>query len=71
FKWFYGMSSSGATKKYNGGVVEYRAFEGKSVTVPYRGAVAFTYTEIWTAYLRTHLRGCQQTEEYKTRYELT
>lgn len=46
FKKFYGMSSSEAMKKHNGGVAEYRASEGKSVTVPYRGAVASTCKEI-------------------------
>eukprot|EP00644_Phytophthora_capsici_P004846 jgi/Phyca11/502600/fgenesh2_kg.PHYCAscaffold_1_\ len=46
FKRFYGMSSSEAMKKHNGGVAEYRASEGKSVTVPYRGPVANTCKEI-------------------------
>ncbi|KAF1783364.1 IMP dehydrogenase / GMP reductase, conserved site [Phytophthora cactorum] len=46
FKKFYGMSSSDAMKKHNGGVAEYRASEGKSVTVPYRGPVAATCKEI-------------------------
>ncbi|KAF4323116.1 hypothetical protein BBO99_00002669 [Phytophthora kernoviae] len=46
FKKFYGMSSSEAMKKHNGGVAEYRASEGKSVTVPYRGPVVETCKEI-------------------------
>ncbi|CAH0516703.1 unnamed protein product [Peronospora belbahrii] len=46
FKKFYGMSSSEAMKKHNGGVAEYRSSEGKSVTVPYRGSVASTCKEI-------------------------
>jgi GMP reductase len=32
--------------KHAGGVAEYRASEGKSVTVPYRGPVAGTAKEI-------------------------
>jgi len=39
---FYGMSSDTAMKKHKGGVAEYRASEGKTVRVPYRGAVAET-----------------------------
>ena len=33
------MSSAQAMKKYAGGVANYRASEGKSVLVPYRGSV--------------------------------
>lgn len=36
---FYGMSSDTAMNKYAGGVATYRASEGKTVEVPYRGAV--------------------------------
>lgn len=43
---FYGMSSSTAMEKYSGGVAEYRASEGKTVTVPYRGPVAETIRDI-------------------------
>ena len=43
---FYGMSSETAMKKYAGGVAKYRASEGKSVEVPYRGPVAGTMQEI-------------------------
>ncbi len=39
FKRFYGMASAEAMNKYSGGVADYRASEGKSVNVPYRGAV--------------------------------
>lgn len=39
FKQFYGMSSSTAMGKYAGGVAEYRASEGKTVQVPYKGPV--------------------------------
>lgn len=46
FKKFYGMSSAEAMTKHAGGVAEYRASEGKSVTVPYRGPVAGTCKEI-------------------------
>lgn len=46
YKKFYGMSSSEAMNKHAGGVAEYRASEGKSVTVPYRGPVAGTAKEI-------------------------
>lgn len=43
---FYGMSSQTAMQKYSGGVAEYRASEGKTVTVPYRGPVAETIKDI-------------------------
>jgi len=46
FKRFYGMSSKEAMTKYRGGVAEYRASEGKSVNVPYRGAVTNTIQDI-------------------------
>lgn len=36
---FYGMSSDTAMKKHKGGVAEYRASEGKTVRIPYRGSV--------------------------------
>ncbi len=39
---FYGMSSDTAMKKHKGGVAEYRASEGKTVRVPYRGPVSQT-----------------------------
>ena len=43
---FYGMSSRTAMEKYSGGVAEYRASEGKTVVVPYRGPVADTARDI-------------------------
>jgi GMP reductase len=46
FKRAYGMSSKEAMEKYNGGLKEYRASEGKSVDVPYRGPVKNTISEI-------------------------
>jgi GMP reductase len=39
YKRFYGMSSDTAMNKHNGGVAKYRASEGKTVEVPYRGDV--------------------------------
>lgn len=46
FKMFYGMSSETAMTKHHGGVAEYRASEGKTVKVPYRGDVAKTLQDI-------------------------
>ncbi|WP_417290995.1 GMP reductase [Corallibacter sp.] len=46
YKQFYGMSSSTAMEKHVGGVAEYRASEGKTVEVPYKGAVANTLQDI-------------------------
>jgi GMP reductase len=43
---FYGMSSKTAIDKYAGGLKDYRASEGREVTVPYRGAVRETLQEI-------------------------
>jgi GMP reductase len=43
---FYGMSSDTAMTKHSGGVADYRASEGKTVTVPYRGAVENTVKDI-------------------------
>ncbi len=45
-KLFYGMSSATAMKKHKGGVAEYRASEGKTVEVPYRGDVSATMNDI-------------------------
>ncbi len=39
FLQFYGMSSDTAMNKHKGGVAEYRASEGKTVKIPYRGSV--------------------------------
>ena len=46
YKKFYGMSSSTAMDKHAGGVAEYRASEGKTVEVPYRGKVDNTVQDI-------------------------
>ena len=39
---FYGMSSSEAMNRYNGGVANYRASEGETIETPYRGPVEGT-----------------------------
>lgn len=46
FKLFYGMSSSTAMNKYAGGVKDYRASEGKTVQIQYRGDVKGTVQDI-------------------------
>ena len=46
FKLFYGMSSETAMEKHAGGVANYRASEGKTVKIPYRGPVALTLQDI-------------------------
>ncbi|NDP28317.1 MAG: GMP reductase [Flavobacterium sp.] len=46
FKQFYGMSSTTAMEKHVGGVAEYRASEGKTVQVPFRGDVKVTLKDI-------------------------
>lgn len=43
---FYGMSSDTAMKKHKGGVAEYRASEGKTVQVPYRGDISQTLQDM-------------------------
>ena len=43
----YGMSSRTANEKYNGGLSDYRASEGRTVEVPYRGSVRNTIQEIF------------------------
>ena len=45
-KQFYGMSSTTAMDKHAGGVADYRASEGKTVEVPYRGQVEDTLLDI-------------------------
>ncbi|CAD5120417.1 DgyrCDS8985 [Dimorphilus gyrociliatus] len=45
-KLFYGMASSTAMKKHQGGVAEYRASEGKTVQIAYRGPVIETLKDI-------------------------
>jgi len=46
YKMFYGMSSATAMKKHSGGVAEYRASEGKTVHVTYKGKVDDTVLDI-------------------------
>ena len=46
FRLFYGMSSKTAMDKHSGGVAEYRASEGKTVKVPYKGPVSETVKDI-------------------------
>lgn len=43
---FYGMSSKEAMNKFNGGVANYRASEGRSAKVLYKGPVEHTVQEI-------------------------
>jgi GMP reductase len=43
---FYGMSSQTAMDKHSGGVADYRASEGKTVHVPYRGPVEETVKDL-------------------------
>ncbi|HSN48498.1 MAG TPA: GMP reductase [Flavobacterium sp.] len=45
-KKFYGMSSETAMNKHVGGVAEYRASEGKTVQVPFKGDVIDTLKDI-------------------------
>ncbi|MBP0905330.1 GMP reductase [Mariniflexile gromovii] len=46
YRKFYGMSSTTAMEKHIGGVADYRASEGKTVEVPYRGDVENTLQDI-------------------------
>jgi GMP reductase len=46
YKKFYGMSSETAMNKHVGGVAEYRASEGKTVQVPFKGDVIDTLKDI-------------------------
>lgn len=46
YKQFYGMSSEMAMEKYSSGVAEYRASEGKTTEIPYRGNVSDTLLDI-------------------------
>lgn len=43
---FYGMSSKSAMEKHSGGVADYRASEGKTVRIKYRGPVEETLQDI-------------------------
>ena len=46
YRKFYGMSSATAMEKHVGGVADYRASEGKTVEVPYKGDVENTLQDI-------------------------
>lgn len=46
YRQFYGMSSATAMDKHVGGVANYRASEGKTVEVPFKGAVENTVLDI-------------------------
>ncbi|SES82017.1 GMP reductase [Thalassotalea agarivorans] len=46
FMKFYGMSSKSAMDKHSGGVANYRAAEGKTVLLPYKGSVENTIQDI-------------------------
>jgi GMP reductase len=46
YKLYYGMSSDTAMKKHVGKVAEYRASEGKTVEVPYRGPLEETVKDV-------------------------
>ena len=46
FMKFYGMSSKSAMDKHSGGVAGYRAAEGKTVLLPFRGSVHGTIQDI-------------------------
>lgn len=46
YKQFYGMSSKTAMDKHTGGMNEYRAAEGKTVQVPYKGMLQTTIQDI-------------------------
>ena len=43
---FYGMSSDTAMDKHHGGVAEYRSSEGRTVEIPYKGAVKDTVLDL-------------------------
>jgi len=46
FKIFYGMSSQTAMEKHTGGLADYRAAEGKTVQVPFKGPIQSTIQDI-------------------------
>jgi len=65
---FYGMASEVALKKYAGGKAPYRAAEGRSIEVPYRGPVSETLLEIMGGIrsMMTYI-GAQQLKEVPKR----
>lgn len=68
FKQFYGMSSATAMEKHAGGVAEYRASEGKTVEVKYRGPVENTIQDIMGGIRSTCTYvGAQQLKELSKR----
>lgn len=46
YKEFYGMSSKTAMDKHTGGINDYRAAEGKTVKIPYKGYIQSTIQDI-------------------------
>jgi GMP reductase len=46
YRAFYGMSSATAMEKHFGGMADYRASEGKTVLVPYKGPIQYTIQDI-------------------------
>ena len=46
FVQFYGMSSDTANDKHFGGLKNYRSSEGRTVLIPYRGAIKNTIQDI-------------------------
>ncbi|MGL4249799.1 MAG: IMP dehydrogenase, partial [Aeromonas sp.] len=46
FMQFYGMSSDTAMNRHVGGVAQYRASEGKTVLLPFRGPVENTVRDV-------------------------
>lgn len=46
YKQFYGMSSKTAMDKHTGGMNDYRAAEGKTVEVPYKGNIQTTIQDV-------------------------
>jgi GMP reductase len=70
FKTFFGMSSAEAMDKFNGGLkkASYRAAEGKSVRVPYRGPVEGTVLHLLGGLRSAHTYvGAATMEEYADR----
>jgi GMP reductase len=45
YKLFYGMSSERAMKKHYGGMASYRSSEGRSIKIPYKGALIDTVND--------------------------
>lgn len=62
FRLFYGMSSTTAMDQHSGGVANYRASEGKTVKVPYRGPILETVQDV--------LGGVRSTCTYVGAYQL-